>query len=208
MPILYLWQFLFVSIFGTFLHFSYDITNHFFIFSILGAVNESTWEHIKMGIFPWFIWFYIRAQYYSYPNTYFGNFIAVLIFILTICIVYYGLKLIINKTNKYILLLHINSFYIGVGLGSYLEYYINTLKLGKNFEFIGIIGCLTFILCALLWTYYPAKFFLVLDERMGAYGIKVHPRRCFNKNGNILLKVYNKLSNKLLFNRKEMKNKK
>ena len=196
MPILFFWQFLFVSAFGTFLHFSYDITNHSFIFSILGAVNESTWEHLKMGIFPWFIWFFIRTNYLSYPNSYFGNFIAVLIFIITICIVYYGLKLIYNKQSRYILLMHIFSFYLGVGLGSYFEYNLKFLKLGKIFEIIGFFGCLIFISCAFLWTYFPAKFFLVRDDRMNAYGIEVHHKRCFNKNGNILLKVFRRFSKK------------
>ena len=43
-------SFLFVSIIGTLFHFTYDYFNHNKVASIFSAVNESTWEHIKMGL--------------------------------------------------------------------------------------------------------------------------------------------------------------
>ena len=159
---IYILQFLYISIFSTFLHFSYDITNHTFIFSILGAVNESTWEHLKIDLFPWFTWFIIRSYYFSYINSYFGNFIAIATFIATICAIFYGS---IFLMNRHFLPISIGSFYVGVISGSFFEYLIKDYSFHPCFEVIGFIGCILIILIGIIWTYFPMKNFLTLDVR-------------------------------------------
>ena len=47
------WQivgFLFTSIFGTFLHFLFDLSGQSVIAALFSAVNESIWEHMKLGM--------------------------------------------------------------------------------------------------------------------------------------------------------------
>ena len=39
-----------ISIVGTLSHFLYDISNHNRIVGLFSAVNESTWEHIKIAL--------------------------------------------------------------------------------------------------------------------------------------------------------------
>ena len=172
---MYFLQFLYISFLSTFLHFSYDLTNHTFIFSIIGAVNESTWEHLKIGLFPWFTWFFIRSYYFSYINTYFGNFIAIFTFMLTIISIFYGFIFIMKR---HYLPISIASFYIGVISGSFFEYIIKDLIFHPFFEIIGFIGLIFFILLGLIWTYYPTKNFLTLDVRYRMYGIESHKKRC------------------------------
>ena len=41
-----------ISIIGTFAHFLYDWSNHNKIVGLFAAVNESTWEHIKIALTP------------------------------------------------------------------------------------------------------------------------------------------------------------
>ena len=146
-----------------------------FIFSIIGAVNESTWEHLKIGLFPWFTWFFIRSYYFSYMNTYFGNFIALFTFMSTITLVFYGSIFIMKR---HFLPISIASFYIGVISGSFFEYIIKDLILHPFLEIIGLIGLISFILIWLKWTYYPMKNFLTLDVRYRMYGIESHEKRC------------------------------
>lgn len=172
---IYILQFLYISIFSTFLHFAYDITNHTFIFSIIGAVNESSWEHLKIGIFPWFTWFFIRSYFFSYINTYFGNFIAVITFMITICAIFYGAIFIMKR---HYLPISIGSFYAGVISGSFFEYLIKDYSFHYIFEIIGFLGCILIILIGMLWTYYPMKNFLTLDVRYRMYGIEAHKKRC------------------------------
>lgn len=46
----------FIIILGTINHFLYDWFNHNKIIGYFTAVNESTWEHLKLVIAPSFIW--------------------------------------------------------------------------------------------------------------------------------------------------------
>ena len=49
------WQiggFVFVSVFGSFLHFLFDLTNGSFASALISPVNESIWEHLKLLYFP------------------------------------------------------------------------------------------------------------------------------------------------------------
>ena len=171
---MYIYQFLYISILSTFLHFSYDMTNHIFIFSIIGAVNESTWEHLKISIFPWLTWFFIRSYYFSYVNSYFSNFIAMITSKVSISSIFYSS---IYITKKHLLPVSISSFYIGIIIGSFFEFMIKDF-IHPFFEFIGFIGCVLIILLGLIWTYYPSKNFLTLDVRYRMYGIEAHKKRC------------------------------
>lgn len=60
-----LWQligFLFTSLGGTLLHFLYDWTGQSLLVAPFSAVNESTWEHMKLLFFPMFIFALIQSQ--------------------------------------------------------------------------------------------------------------------------------------------------
>ena len=45
-----------ISLVGTLSHFLYDLTNHNKLIGIFAAVNESTWEHIKIALTPTLLW--------------------------------------------------------------------------------------------------------------------------------------------------------
>ena len=174
MFLIYVLQFFYISILSTFLHFSYDLTNHVFIFSIIGAVNESTWEHLKIGIFPWFTWFMIRSYFFSYIGSFFSSFIAIITFMSTITFIFYGSIFILKK---HILPISISSFYIGVFIGMLFEYLTINIYY-PILELIGAIGCISIIIIGLMWTYHPLKFFLTQDTRYRRYGIEAHGKRC------------------------------
>ena len=40
---------IFISVIGTLLHFMYEWSGHNKVVSLFAAVNESTWEHIKIA---------------------------------------------------------------------------------------------------------------------------------------------------------------
>ena len=172
---MYLIQFLYVSFLGSFLHFAYDMTNHLFIFSIIGAVNESVWEHLKLGIFPWFSWFLIRWYFFSYINSFVGNLVAVMTFLLVILFIFYGALFIFKR---HFLPLSIASFYIGVIFGSLAEYLIKDYKFSEVQELFGLIGCLIIFLYGMISSYYPIKCFITIDSKHKMYGIEAHSKRC------------------------------
>lgn len=49
-----IYRFLFISILGTLLHFTYEWSQNNAIVGLFSAVNESTWEHLKLLFFPMF----------------------------------------------------------------------------------------------------------------------------------------------------------
>ena len=48
--------FLLVAVTGTVLHFLYDLTGRSILASLVSAVNESVWEHMKLIFYP--IWLF------------------------------------------------------------------------------------------------------------------------------------------------------
>ena len=56
---------LIISVIGTLLHFTYKLSNYNFFVGLFSAINESTWEHIKIGLTPLFLfylWEYFKYQ--------------------------------------------------------------------------------------------------------------------------------------------------
>lgn len=63
-----LWQFagfVVTSLGGTLLHFLYDWTDQSIITAAFSAVNESTWEHMKLLFFPMFIFALIQSRFFK-----------------------------------------------------------------------------------------------------------------------------------------------
>ena len=48
----FLSRFLFISVLGVLLHFTYEWSGDNPIVALFSAVNESTWEHLKLLFFP------------------------------------------------------------------------------------------------------------------------------------------------------------
>jgi hypothetical protein len=47
----------FIIFLGSLLHFTYKWSGRFWLVGIFSAVNESTWEHLKLAVFPATLWF-------------------------------------------------------------------------------------------------------------------------------------------------------
>ena len=92
---------IFISVIGTLLHFMYEWSGHNKVVSLFAAVNESTWEHIKIALTPTFIWtLYDGAVYGLNPNYFEAKALSILVIIFYICItiIFYTIKRkIINK---------------------------------------------------------------------------------------------------------------
>ena len=61
------WQiagFVFTSVFGTFLHFLFDLTGGSAVAALFSAVNESIWEHMKLIFYP--MVFFALIQYRAF----------------------------------------------------------------------------------------------------------------------------------------------
>lgn len=111
---------IFTWILGTILHFTYDWSNQNAIVGAFSAINESTWEHLKLLFFPMLIttiigYFYLKPKE-EYKNFLCAKTIGILVALVFVVIFFYTYTGVIG-TNFAIL--DIGSFFVGVFLGEY-----------------------------------------------------------------------------------------
>ena len=169
----FLISFLVISIVGTLLHFVYEWSNHNKIVSLFAAVNESTWEHIKIALTPMCLWGLYDGYVYGFsPNYFLAKSISLLAVIIIIPLLFYGYKIF---TKKSILIIDIMIFYIAIACSIGIFYYlIKNIDCTFICSYIGAI--LLFIIFGfyLLLTIMPIKNELFLDPITKKYGIKGH----------------------------------
>ena len=164
---------IFITLLGTFLHFLYEISHENKYVAIFAAVNESTWEHIKIGMTPTLLWHLYDLFKYGLNN----NFIVALtssltVIIILIPLIFYSYTLF---TKKAILWVDIISFYITIIISEITFNYL--IKLNNIPNYLVII-CIIILIIELLmyffFTYYPLKNKLFEDPITHKYGIDGH----------------------------------
>lgn len=164
---------IFISLIGTLLHFTYEISNHNKVVALFSAVNESTWEHIKIALTPTFIWtLYDGAVYGIYNNYFIAKTANLLVIIFLIPILFYTYKIFTKKSK---LPIDIIIFYITIITSSLVFKYILNLKdLPYYITYISLV--LMFIIFGfyMTLTLLPIKNFLFKDPITNNYGLKGH----------------------------------
>ena len=163
--------FLAISLVGSGLHFVYDWLNHNKIISLFVAVNESTWEHLKLAAIPTFIWG-LTGHFLRFHNIEFATFAAVLTVCVVIPLIFYTYK---YFTKKSILFIDIASFFVAVAIAMTVAYFILSAgMLPHALKIIGIVGNVLMIIMFFVFTYFPPKIFLFQDPITKKYGLEGH----------------------------------
>ena len=162
-----------ISTIGTLSHFTYELTNHNKIIGLFGAVNESTWEHIKITLTPIFLWGLIDGFIYGLnPNYFYAKFTSLIIPIFLIPLLFYGYQIILKKEN---LIIDILIFYIVI-ICSQLSFYfilqMNPIKF--IFRYLSCIGIFLTFGGYMIHTLMPAKNLIFKDPITKKYGFKGH----------------------------------
>lgn len=166
------WQIITVIIcliLGTLLHFTYEWSGENSIVALFSAVNESTWEHLKLIFFPMLITLVIGYIYKgkNIPNYFCAKVLGIIVAILFTIIFFYTYTGIIG-TNFAII--DISIFFIAVVLGQYVAYQKMQSKSYCN-NLIAIIIWLVLYLCFLIFTFFPPHIALFRDPITGMFGI-------------------------------------
>lgn len=130
--------FVFTIMVGTVGHFLYEKSNYNKVIGFLFSKNESTWEHMKLGITPIILWTIVELFTYNFNNLFFAKFVSIIAFSLSLYILYYGYKKIVKRN---ILFLDILVFYISLFLATVVS--INILMnmgYGVLLNFLGFVG--------------------------------------------------------------------
>ena len=112
-----LWQLgglTFTAILGTLFHFLYGWTGNI-AFAPFCAVNESTWEHMKILFFPMLIFAVIQSKFFikSTPNFWLVKLIGILIGLTLIPVLFYTYNGVIGKSPDWI---NISIFFVSAAV--------------------------------------------------------------------------------------------
>ena len=145
----------------TFLHFTYDLSGQNKLVALFSAVNESTWEHLKLLFFPMLIttligWFYFRKEV---PNFLCSKTIGILVAMAFTVIFFYTYTGILGKNIAFI---DISSFFIATVLGEFVAYLLIINKFNCN-NFIAIITLAIIFVCFIIFTFNTPKIGIFKD---------------------------------------------
>lgn len=175
---MYIFGFIFICVLGTLLHFTYEWSHHKKIVAIFSAVNESTWEHTKIALVPFFAWSLIdQFSYGLNPNYFIAKGLGILIILFLMPSLYYGYILFFKKHN---LVYDIISFYLVIFASQLAgEYILSLNSLATELSYASLIIILITLINTLIFTFYPRKNFLFKDPITKSYGLDAHS--CMHK---------------------------
>ncbi len=162
-----------ISIIGTLAHFLYEWSHHNRILGLFTAVNESTWEHIKIAITPSLLWaIYDGFSYGYFPNYFCAKLLSLIILVIFIPCVFYTYQRI---SSKPVVFVDIATFYVAIIL-SQLTFYgiINISPMPYFIQFLSCIGLFIFFGCYMTLTLAPVKSIIFKDPITGKYGFRAH----------------------------------
>ena len=156
-------------ILGTLLHFTYKWSGENKIVAIFSAVNESTWEHLKLLYFPMLIstiigYLFIGKQI---PNFLCSKIIGILVAIGFTIVFFYTYAGVLGKN---VAIINILSFFIAAILGEFTSYalMVNNFKCKNNIYAIILI---VIFISFMMFTFHTPKIGLFKDPVNENYGI-------------------------------------
>ncbi len=172
-----LWGFLFTAVAGVLLHFVYEWFGGWF-WAVLGAVNESVWEHLKLLFWPAFLfcvgeWILTRHQH-PYPWKFAAQ--SILLGMALIVVPFYTYSGILGFTVTPV---DIGLFFLGTA-GCWGYFFRKRSKAlaspsedSQENSRIYLILLLLIAALFVIFTFYPPKIALFQDPLTGMYGIKL-----------------------------------
>lgn len=128
-------NFFVVSLFGTINHFVYKWFGRKEVLKYFFATDESTFEHMKLVLYPSLLSLIIFLFIYNNYNLIFASAIGACTAILLIPLLFYFIKYV---THKSIGVINVLIFYVSVLVGSFVLNFIYN-NCNYNFNFLGII---------------------------------------------------------------------
>jgi len=164
--------FVFITILGTLLHFCFDWSGRLKPLALFCAVNESVWEHLKLGFWPCLLFALFEYLVWGKNEK---NFLAAKVLALytipvLITFLYYAYTAISGTHN---LIIDIAIFIFSVAAAQYVSY--GVLTCGKDLSSGNKVAFLLLLLTIAafsLFTFCPPDLKLFMDPRTGGTGIQ------------------------------------
>lgn len=161
---------IFSIILGPVMHFVYQWSGYNNITVFFASVNESTWEHLKLGFWPLFFWAII--EYFIFgkkiKNFIFAKFITLISFCILVPLFFYSYIAILKEN---FLSLDVSIFIISVIIAQFIGFKIIKLNKDLKLEKLGLILLLIMIIKFLSFSFFSPHFFIFKDPVTHGYGI-------------------------------------
>jgi hypothetical protein len=164
----------FIIVFGSIVHFTFEWSGSQAIVGVFSAVNESVWEHLKLGFWPAIVFALIEYRYLRKltGNFLFAKTVGIYLIPVVIMVLFYSYTAILGES---ILVIDILTFVIAVIVGQLVSYRLLTWKtLPYNLNRISLIALILLGLAFVLFTFYPPQLAMFQDPITGEYGIVSH----------------------------------
>lgn len=162
---------IFITLSGVILHFAYELSHQYKPLAFISAVNESTWEHLKIAFWPTLI--YSILEYIPLSEIT-NNFIiskaaCMLVIPISIIVLFYSYTKVLGRN---FLIADIFIFVLSIYLGQKVSFMLLTARKLHSFltsaaMFIIVILVIQFS----LFTFFPPRLFIFKDPVKGGYGI-------------------------------------
>lgn len=163
---------LFVIGFGSVLHFIYGWTNHSSVIGLFAPVNESVWEHLKLGF--WSLMIFSIPEYFfigkKVKNFFMAKLAGVIVLEMVIVVIFYTYTAILGKD---LLAVDIGSYIVGAIVCQIIamKIFIKT-KQSRRGNVLAIAGIVVIALILMLFTYITPRIPIFKDNNTGEYGAK------------------------------------
>ncbi|MEE4303883.1 MAG: DUF6512 family protein [Wenzhouxiangella sp.] len=159
-----------IFLLGSILHFVYDWSGGWRPVALLGAVNESVWEHLKIAFWPavlsgLFEWSILGRRY---PSFWAARTLGLLVTPVTIAVVFYGYTALLGG---HWLIADIGTFLVGIAAGQWVCYAALDWRPARSTRWLlrlVLIGLLVSFSCL---TYWPLEWPLFQEAGTGITGI-------------------------------------
>ena len=162
-----------ICIVGTLLHFVYELSGHNKIVALFAAVNESTWEHIKIAMTPTLLWSIYDIYKYGFtPSFLIAKSHSLLAIIIIIPILFYSYSIF---TKKSILVVDVICFYITIICSQLLfNYFVNISNYSVVCIYLSVSLLVIELIMYFVFSYLPLHNFIFKDPISHKYGLEGH----------------------------------
>ena len=168
-----LWQlggFVFTAALGTVLHFLYGWTDNVGV-AVFSAVNESTWEHMKLVFYPAFVFAVIQSRFFAseYQGFWWVKLQGILLGTLLVPILFYTYNGVFGQSPDW---LNILFFFVAVACAFIFEGTL--LKKGgvrRHAQWVAVVLLILIVGLFVTFTFATPRLPLFKDPLTGGYGL-------------------------------------
>lgn len=147
------------------------MSGHTAIVAVFSAVNESVWEHLKLGFWPALLFAIVEYRYLkkSTNNFLFAKTVGIYLIPIIITILFYAYTSILGED---LFMMDILTFIIAVIVGQLSSFTLLVSKeMPKYLEKISLVALVILGIAFVLFTFYPPHLPIFRDPVTGSYGI-------------------------------------